>query len=170
MTHYDTQKSGLRSSDEVAFLTGRLADGTLLVGMDTVDVKGSIAGGGGSSGTGTPKFFVADASADNVYRYTSSGSAAGFYGADSLVKDVRGIVANAAGDTLWQIDAPTRAVVIQSQNGAIKGYWNAIDVSSPTGIASDGKDIWIVDASSTRVLHYQNAAAKREGVASASSS
>jgi len=170
MTHFDTQASGIKPTDTVAFLTGKLADGTPFVGMDSINVKGSTSTRPSSIGSAAPKFFVADPSADNVYRYTSSGGTTGFFPTDSLVKDVRGIVSNAAGDTLWQVDASSRAIVVQGPTGTLKGYWTASDVSQPSGIATDGTDIWIVDAASDKVLLYVGAASKLSGVASASAS
>jgi hypothetical protein len=171
MTHFDTQKSGIRPTDTAAFLTGELADGTTVVGMDSIRiVPGSAKGRNGVIGTASPKFFVADAGADNVYRYTAGGSGTGFFPSDALVKDVRGIVANAAGDTLWQIDATTRAVVVVGPTGAVKGFWTANDVVQPSGIATDGKDVWIVDAGSRKVFAYVGGAARLAGVAAASGS
>ena len=73
----------------------------------------------------SPKFFVADPGADNVYRYTSSGASSGFFPTDPLESDVRGIAANAAGNTLWQIDASTHAVVVGGPTGTLKGFWTA---------------------------------------------
>ena len=120
MTHYRTQATGIKPTDTVAFLTGRLADGTQFVGMDSISVKGSTSTRPSNIGSASPKFFVADPSADNVYRYTSAGGTTGFVPTDSLVKDVRGIVSDAAGDTLWQVDAASRAIVVQGPTGALR--------------------------------------------------
>ena len=40
MTHFLVQQSGIRPSDTVAFLTGKLQDGTPFVGMDTITIVG----------------------------------------------------------------------------------------------------------------------------------
>lgn len=50
MTHFLTQQSGIRPSDTVAFLAGKLQDGTPFVGMDTI----TIVGGGKAAVASTP--------------------------------------------------------------------------------------------------------------------
>jgi hypothetical protein len=171
MAHFSSQASGIRPTDTVAFLTGELADGTTIVGMDSIWIlPGSSKGRNGVIGTASPKFFVADPSANNVYRYTGSGGSSGFFPADALVSDVRGIAANLAGDTIWQIDANTHAVVVSGASGTLKGFWTANGVSQPTGITTDGKDIWIVNAASKKIFQYIGAATRMSGIAEASSS
>lgn len=171
MAHFGSKDSGIRPTDTVAFLTGQLPDGTTIVGMDTIRiVPGSSRGRNGVIGSASPKFFVADAGADNVYRYTASGAGSGFFPVDALEGNIRGIAANAAGDSLWQIDATTHAVVVQGPTGTLKGFWTASDVSQPTGITTDGRDIWIVDAAAKKVFQYIGGASRLSGIATASSS
>ncbi len=166
MTHYRTQESRIRPGDTVAFLTGRLANGTMFVGMDTISIVHAPAVPPVSP-PGATKFFVADAQADTAFRYATSGAATGSFTLDGVVANVRGVASTAAGDTVWLIDATTHAVAVQGANGSQLGSWTALGLSSPPDITTDGTDVWVVDAGPRQVLRYVGAASQRSGVARA---
>ena len=111
------------------------------------------------------KFFVVDSGTDGVLRYTDAGTENGGFSLDSLVTEPRGATSNAVGDTVWVIDAATQKVFVSSPSGLIRGAWVADGLTDPQGIATDGTDIWIVDAAAGSVLQYAGAAALTAGIA-----
>lgn len=82
----------------------------------------------------------------------------------------RGVASNAVGDTLWTIDGTTHEVAVEAPDGARRGAWTASDLVRPEGIATDGTDLWIVDAGSGIVRHYAGAAARTSGSIAATDS
>ena len=169
ITHFRTQAADIRPTDTVAFLTGTLSGGTPFVGMDTIEI---VPGHGFlppvTSPAGPTKFFVVDAAADASFRYDPAGNPLGSF-AVHAARDPRGIAANAAGDTLWIIDGQSHQVIVQGPDGSVRGSWLAHGLSNPQDIATDGRDLWIVDAASGQVLRYVGAAALTAGSALPSS-
>ncbi len=154
MTHFDTQESGIRLSDTVVFLRG-MNDGVDFVGMDVIRTVPPQS----------TKFYVADALVDTTFAYASDGSETGSFALPFEAQNPRGVTSNAAGDTLWTIDAVTHTVAVQSSDGRLSGTWTAGGVVNPQGIATDGTDIWIVDAASDTVSRFAGAAQFTSGVA-----
>lgn len=149
-------------------------------------VTAGATGGGASNYTGslsatasvTPaangkaEFFVVDPAAADTFRYGSSGGSVGpgSFPQDPAALNPRGVVANSTGTTLWTIDGTTHDVVVQKADGTVQGTWLANGLQSPQGIASNGTDLWIVDAGSKKVLRYTNGVSLTSGSASAASS
>src|SRR5262249_47604031 len=102
MTHFRTQSSGIRPTDTVAFLSGRLPDGTAFVGMDSIHIvqgePGGVSPGRPISPAGGTKFFVVDSTADRAFRYGPDGAATGSFALDQIAANSRGVASNAAGD------------------------------------------------------------------------
>lgn len=176
MTHFRTPDSGIRPTDDLAFLTGELSDGTFFIGMDTIQiVPGSSTGKNGvkppePSPPGNTKFYVVDNQADTAFRYSATGEDTGSFALDSSAANSRGATSNAAGDSVWVIDGSTHQVAVHRPDGTIRGSWLAAGLSDPQGLATDGSDVWIVDAETDTIAHYAGAATLTAGVALASGS
>ena len=113
------------------------------------------------------KFFVADSTADTVFQYAADGADTGSFNVDAEFADVRGATSNAAGYFLWLIDGPSHQVAVYGANGKFEGSWQADGLIEPQGIATDGTDIWIVDAALGQVLRFADAATWTAGLAGA---
>ncbi len=116
--------------------------------------------------TGT-KFFVVDQSAHSTFRYGVTGNALGQ--SDLNNSRPRGVASNVAGDTVWVIDANKR-VYVYNAAGVLLGSWQANGINQPQDITTDGTNIWIVDDAKNMVYRYANAASRRSGSQSPSSS
>src|SRR5262249_19631266 len=107
----------------------------------TVTVRDDDGGVGTGSFTITviehnnTKFYVVDQSDKGDFRYSLTGASAG---RTDLVQPgnarPRGIAANAAGDTLWVIDATKTVYVYSAADGSPLGSWNAPDLNQPEDI------------------------------------
>ena len=76
------------------------------------------------------------------------------------------------GDKVWVVDA-NRQVYVYDTSGSLLGSWTAGTLASNAtveGIATNGTDIWIVDARSDKVFKYANAASRLSGSQNAASS
>ncbi|MCL4202703.1 MAG: VCBS repeat-containing protein [Pirellulaceae bacterium] len=116
-----------------------------------------------------PKFFVADDKANKVFVYGPSGETPNV--SDFAVGKVnqRGITTTADGSMIWTVDAK-KIVRVYNNSGNLLGSWTANKLSKPTGIATDGIDIWIVDQSRKMVYRFDGAASATSGKLNASSS
>jgi hypothetical protein len=122
---------------------------------------------------GATKFYVVnDASVNRTYEYDAPGESAVEYSLHSGNTTPRGAASTAAGDKVWVIDG-NRKVYVYNASGALLGSWTAGSLSSSAdeqGIATNGTDIWIVDAKSDRVFKYAGAASRLSGSQNAASS
>src|SRR5262249_38415407 len=107
------------------------------------------------------KFFVVDSGNVKTYPYGSGGTSQ-----ESTVpsfttdKAPRGVAATAAGTTVWVADA-NKSVYVYDNHGLLLGSWAAGGLSpnaNVTGIATNGTDVWLVDASADKVYKYSGAA------------
>jgi DNA-binding beta-propeller fold protein YncE len=114
---------------------------------------------------GPTKFFVTDIGDDDVYRYSTAGSPLGQYPANAEIAEPRGIASNASGDTLWVIDAKSKRVSVQDPTGKILGLWQTSGLDLPTGITTNGTDLWMVDMNLKQVLLFAGGAARLNGSA-----
>lgn len=115
------------------------------------------------------KFIVVDRAADDTFEYSAAGQLVDNHNLNVLNESPRGIATNADGSLRWVIDA-SGAVFVYDQAGKLTGAWFARGLSDPEGIATNGRDVWIVDRDKDRVLFFANGAARRFGIASPSSS
>jgi hypothetical protein len=122
---------------------------------------------------GAVKFYVVDDAASNrTYRYAPNGSAGSTSALELGNSAPRGIASTIAGDKIWVIDT-NRSVYIYSDSGALLGSWTAGSLANnalPEGIATNGIDVWIVDAKSDKVYRYAGAASRLSGSQNAASS
>ena len=111
------------------------------------------------------KFFVVDAGTDVTYRY---GPVGGVLGSAPLAgqHDPRGTTSTAAGDIYWTIDGTSHQVAVFLADGQRLGAWQALDLTRPEGLATDGRDLWVVEAG--RMARYQKAAIRTDGEQAAS--
>jgi subtilisin family serine protease len=111
------------------------------------------------------KFFVvndgSNSSSDRTYEYAAGGSAVENTALASGNTAPRGAASTAAGDTVWVVDAGKR-VYVYNHSGALQGTaWTAgslVSNATVEGIATNGTDVWIVDARQDRVYRYTQGA------------
>jgi hypothetical protein len=112
------------------------------------------------------KFYVVnDASSDRTYAYANSGTATENYPLGSGNTGPRGAASNAAGDKVWVADA-NKKVYVYTLSGGLLGTWTAGSLASNAqveGIATNGTDIWLVDARQDKVFKYTGAAGRTAG-------
>ena len=110
------------------------------------------------------KFYVVDSN-DLIYRYSAAGSSIGRFAVSSAL-NARDLATTASGNPLWILSdegAKKRVYVADSERETLLGSWTATGLTTPEGIATDGKSIWIVDDSTNRVQRYDDAALRRSG-------
>jgi hypothetical protein len=119
------------------------------------------------------KFYVVNAAATNqTFEYESNGNSVENYALNSGNLAPRGAASTIAGDKVWVIDA-NRKVYVYDTSGSLLGSWAAGTLASNAtveGIATNGTDVWIVDARSDKVFKYANAAGRLFGSQNAASS
>lgn len=113
------------------------------------------------------KFFVVnDGSPDRTFEYAADGLSIENYTIAAGNTAPRGI-ASIDGSITWVVDA-NRRVYVYNGSGQLLGEWLAGTMSSNAtveGIATDGTNIWIVDARSDRVFYYAGGASLRSSSA-----
>ncbi|HUE70652.1 MAG TPA: S8 family serine peptidase, partial [Pirellulaceae bacterium] len=119
------------------------------------------------------KFYVVnDGSPDRTYEYGPTGAAVENYVIDSGNSAPRGAASTVAGDKVWVVDN-NRNVYVYDTSGGLLGAWTAGSLANNAdeqGIATNGTDVWIVDAKSDKVFRYTNAAGRLSGSQNAASS
>jgi hypothetical protein len=115
---------------------------------------------------------VNDAAPDRTYEYYADGASSESYVMGSGNTAPRGAASTIAGERVWVVDA-NRRVYVYNNGGGLIGSWTAGTLASNAtveGIATNGTDVWIVDAKSDKVFKYTNAAARTSGSQNAASS
>jgi hypothetical protein len=114
------------------------------------------------------KFYVVDSRADAIFEYGATGVSLDdqSWSMASTADEAVGATANADGTRIWVLDFDM-IVFVYDNDGTLVGSWFAekggTPVSSPNGIATDGTDIWIVDAWGAQVKRYAGAATRDAG-------
>ncbi len=103
------------------------------------------------------KFFVVDADDDRTFQYGATGTSVTNTALAPGNTDPRGSASNAAGDTIWVVDA-NDTVFVYDATGNLLSSWTAAGINTAEGITTDGIHIWIVDGKSKLVHRYDNAA------------
>ena len=103
------------------------------------------------------KFFVPDASADEMFEYEANGTLVTNSDLASGNNAPRGAASTVSGDTVWVVDKDD-LVYVYDDAGNLQGSWKANGLDRPEGIATEGSDIWIVDRG-TEQVYFFNAAA-----------
>ncbi len=119
------------------------------------------------------KFYVVDDGSQNrTYEYGASGVAVENYTVSSGNTAPRGAASTVVGDKLWVVDA-NKKVYVYNPSGGLLGSWTAGSLASTAtveGIATNGTDVWIVDAKQDKVFKYTGAASRLSGSQNAVSS
>ncbi len=120
----------------------------------------------------TKFYIVNDGSPDRTYEYGVSGAAIESYAINSGNTAPRGAASTVAGDKTWVVDA-NRKVYVYNASGGLLGSWTPGGLNASAqleGIATDGIDIWLVDAKIDKVYKYTAAASRLSGSQNAVSS
>jgi hypothetical protein len=126
----------------------------------------------GNTSLATKFYVVNDASLDRTYEYNATGTSVETYGLNTGNTAPRGATSTIAGDKTWVVDA-NRKVYVYDNSGTLVGSWTAGTLSTKAvveGIATNGTDIWIVDAYSDKVYKYAGAATRTKDSQNATSS
>ncbi|MHB8974465.1 MAG: NHL repeat-containing protein [Pirellulaceae bacterium] len=119
------------------------------------------------------KFYVVDDnSANKTFEYSATGGLVESYNLNTGNTAPRGAASNELGDKTWVVDA-NRKVYVYNDRGTLLGSWTAGTLSNKAvveGIATNGTDVWIVDAYSKKVYKYAGGAALLSGSPNATSS
>jgi len=117
----------------------------------------------------TTRFYVVDRKRRATFLYDAQFVAAGMWPLARTNAAPRGVAATPAGDMLWVVNA-SKDVFAYDAGGTALGAWRATDVRQPQGIATDGRHLWIVDDATDRLYFYADAADRRSGKWTATSS
>ncbi len=123
------------------------------------------------------KFFVVDdtysgTTRERTFEYAADGTSVENYALASNNTAPRGAATTAAGNRVWVIDS-NKWVSVYNASGVLQGSWLATGLATNAtleGIATNGVDIWIVDALQDRVFRYAGAASRLSGSQAAASS
>ena len=119
------------------------------------------------------KFFVVDdASTNRTFEYGSGGAGVEdyFLAADNTAP--RGAASTSLGDKVWVVDANKKVYVYNASGGPL-GSWSLGGLNSRAnvqGIATNGTDVWVVDAYADKVYRYTDAANRIDGSPNVASS
>jgi sugar lactone lactonase YvrE len=123
--------------------------------------------------TAPTKFYVVnDATTNLTYEYGATGTAIENYTLNGGNTAPRGAASNAAGTTVWVVDK-NKKVYVYNPSGGLLGSWTAGSLASNAtveGVATNGTDVWIVDAKQDKVFKYTGAASRLTGSQNAASS
>jgi hypothetical protein len=119
------------------------------------------------------KFYVVnDATQNRTYEYGPTGALVDSYNLNSGNAAPRGAASSVAGDKTWVVDS-NRKVYVYNNSGGLLGSWTAGTLATSATvevIATNGADVWIVDAKSDKVFRYTAAATRTSGSQNAASS
>ena len=111
-------------------------------------------------------------SGDRTYEYGAPAASVENYALNTGNTAPRGAASTAAGTTVWVVDA-NKKVYVYNTSGGLLGSWTAGSLAANAtveGIATNGTDVWIVDAKQDKVFRYTSAAGLRSGSQNAASS
>ena len=95
------------------------------------------------------KFFTVDAQTDQGFHYDQSGNLTDNFDLQSSAV-ARGVTTTPEGDPVWVLKSNEHVYVYDRVNDSYLGSWDAIGPGWGRGIATNGDDIWIVDANTDR--------------------
>ena len=117
----------------------------------------------------SPKFFIAEGSTDDVYRYTADFEQIDGFAIESAAIS-RGITTTTDGSTAWVVKSNEWVYVYDGSDQTFQGRWDAQGPEIARGIATNDTDIWIVDDKLNRVYFYADSADWSSGRRQATSS
>ena len=150
-----TPAASFSGSDGFTYTVSDGQGGTATAGV-SVQVQASV------------KFFVVDNGADDTFRYNPAGQYLTRSDLTAKNTDPRGVTTTADGQKIWVLDY-AKVVYVYNAGGTLLGSWSSSQLKQPTGIATDGTNIWIVDKSTDTVYRYNNAASVTAGALTANS-
>jgi len=106
------------------------------------------------------------------FEYDSAGVPIENYAINSGNTAPRGVAMTAIGDKVWIVDA-SRKVFIYNTSGALLGSWTLGTLATNAtveGIATDGTNIWVIDARADRIYYFAGAASRTTGTQTAATS
>lgn len=115
------------------------------------------------------RFFVVDGTSSAMFHYDAEGNIQLQTALSDASLQPRGIAANSTGSTLWTVSA-SGLVTVYTADGSIRGSWQATGLTEVEDIATDGIDIWLVDAGTDSVYRFVGAAARLSGSVAANDS
>lgn len=156
-----TPQAGFAGIDSFTYLA---SDGLLSSNLVTVtiDIKPTPP-------TSSTKFIVVDATADQTFNYDAAGNLVVRHSLNKEAQESRGVTTIKDGSVYWVVDKDGK-VYVHDQSGRLLGTWEATGIDKPEGIATNGKDLWIVDRETDRVFFFAGAAARRAGTMNPTSS
>ena len=107
-----------------------------------------------------------------TFKYQASGTEQAPFALSLADLDPMGIAANAAGTKEWVVDR-NENVYVYSPSGTLLGSWTAGGLpsgASLNGVATDGTNIWLLDATTNKIFEYAGAASRLSGSQNAASS
>ncbi|MFO1064621.1 MAG: SdrD B-like domain-containing protein [Pirellulales bacterium] len=137
-------------------------DGLLTSGVTTVSIAVTPI-------AGSTKFYVVDGTSRKTFAYDASGTSTGQAALNKENQKPRGIVTSKDSTTTWVIDQDS-VVYVYDRAGKLLGSWEAKGIDKPEGIATNDRDLWIVDRETGRVFVFAGAASRKSGSAIATSS
>ena len=150
------------SPTAVATITaGGLATG-VAEGTTTISATlGAVVGSTTLTVPATPseaKFFTVDSDVFDRFEYDGVGALLSIAALATANIDPMGTTASYDGSTVWVVDK-NKGVYVYDEAGVLQGSWSASGQNRPSGIATEGTDILIVDEKNKRVYRYGDAAA-----------
>lgn len=115
------------------------------------------------------RFHVVDGTSAAVARLATGGVHLGMAPLPATAAAPRGIAASPDGSRLWVIGAGGDVSVHDAEMRRLGG-WKATGLVNPTGIAVAGRDIWVSDAGSGRIVVFGDAVPRLSGSQSESRS
>ena len=164
--------SGIGDIDNDGFADVRLANTTADSNGLTDNGQVYVVYGKPSTPVATKFYIVNDATQNLTYEYNVSGMSVESYSLNTGNTAPRGATSTIAGDKTWVVDA-NRKVYVYNNSGTLLGSWTAGTLATTAtveGIATNGTDVWIVDAKSDKVYKYTGAATRLSGSQNAASS
>lgn len=138
-----------------------IVDDMRISGNGTFQVAGNVL-----MGTVTT-FYTVDRAACQMFHYDAAGNV---LNATNLADaNPVGVTADATGQTIWVSDA-NGSIYVYSSSGSLKGSWSAQQITNPQDLATNGADIWVLDATAKRVYRYSGAASRLNGTQAPTSS
>ena len=162
----------------VPTLNDSLAESTETFTLNLSNPSGATIADGQGVGTihddDATKFYVVNdaSSGDRTYEYGALGASVENYTLNTGNTAPRGAASTATGTTVWVADA-NKKVYVYNTSGGLLGSWTAGSLAANAtveGIATNGNDVWIVDAKNDKVFRYTNAASLRSGSQNAATS
>ncbi len=156
-----TPNAGFFGTDSFTY---RASDSALTSNLVTVTLTVNAA-----PVTGGTKFLVVDGAARDTFNYDTAGNLVVDHKLNQENETPRGIATNKDGSLYWVVDSKGEVFVYNSA-GKLIGNWEAKGMDKPEGVATNGKDLWIVDRETDRVYFFAGGAARLTGKVSATSS